>query len=98
MHVDLTDEQRQLRDTVRGFARERVKPAAQNFDWLKGEAIRQLEAGLRDVIRRHVWRARCLLVAQPRFTRHEHIWQHDTLALRRDLDHEFRAIYGNVAE
>jgi hypothetical protein len=77
---------------------ERVKPAAQNFDRLKGEAIRQLDAGLRDVIRRHVWGARCLLLTQPRFTRHEHIWQHDTLSLRRDLDHEFRAIYGKVAE
>jgi len=77
---------------------ERVKPAAQNFDRLKGEAIAQLDAGLRDVIRRHVWGARCLLLAQPRFTRHEHIWQHDTLALRRDLEHEFRAIYGKVAE
>jgi hypothetical protein len=77
---------------------ERVKPAAQNFDRLKGEAIRQLDAGLRDVIRRHVWGARCLLLTQPRFARHEHIWQHDTLSLRRDLDHEFRAIYGKVAE
>src|SRR5437867_288453 len=77
---------------------ERVKPAAQNFDRLKRDAIRHLDAALRDVVRRHVLGARRLLLAQPRFTRHEHIWQHDTLALRRDLEHEFRATYGEVAE
>ena len=32
MHVELTDTQRQLRDTVRTFARERVKPAAADTD------------------------------------------------------------------
>ena len=32
MHVDLTDEQRQLRETVRAFARDRVKPAAADTD------------------------------------------------------------------
>ena len=32
MHVELTDTQRQLRDTVRAFAQERVKPAAAETD------------------------------------------------------------------
>src|SRR5215468_2586860 len=48
-------------NTLPAAIMERVKPAAQNFDRLKGEAIAQLDAGLRDVIRRHVWGARCLL-------------------------------------
>jgi len=76
----------------------RVKTAAQNFDRLKGEAIRHLDAALHDVARRDVLEARRRLLAQPRFTRHEHIWQHDTLPLRRDLDRELQSIYGQVAE
>jgi len=85
-------------NTLPAAIMERVKPAAQNFDRLKGEAIRHLDAALRDIVRRHVLAVRRLLLAQPRFTRHEHIWQHDTLPLRQDLDHEFEAIYQEVAE
>ena len=76
----------------------RVKTAAQNFDRLKAEAVRHLDAALRDVARRDVLEARRRLLAQLRFTRREHIWQHDTLPLRRDLDRELQSIYGEVAE
>ena len=34
MHIELTETQRQLRDVVRGFARERVRPAAADTDRL----------------------------------------------------------------
>src|SRR5262245_908279 len=77
---------------------ERVKAADQDFDRVKEVAIRRLDAALRDVLRRHVAAARSLLLAQPRFTRHEHIWQHDMLPLRSDLEREFQAVYQEVAE
>jgi signal recognition particle receptor subunit beta len=77
---------------------ERVKAADQDFDRVKEVAIRHLDAALRDVVRRHVSAARRMLLAQPRFTRYEHIWQHDTLSFRRDLEREFQAIYQEVAE
>lgn len=75
---------------------ERVKAADQNFDRVKEEAIRHLDAALRDVVRRHVSAARRLLLAQPRFTRHEHVWQHDTMSFRHDLERESQAIYQDV--
>jgi signal recognition particle receptor subunit beta len=77
---------------------ERVKAADRNFDRLKGAALRRLDTTLRDVVRRHVSQARRLLLAQPRFIRHEHIWQHDTLPLRRDLAREFQAFSHEVAK
>jgi signal recognition particle receptor subunit beta len=77
---------------------ERVKAADRNFDRLKGAALRRLDTTLRDVVRRHVSQARRLLLAQPRFIRHEHIWQHDTLPLRRDLEREFQAFSHEVAK
>jgi alkylation response protein AidB-like acyl-CoA dehydrogenase len=45
VHVALTDEQRQLRDTVRAFARARVKPAAADTD-RQERFPRELVAGL----------------------------------------------------
>jgi hypothetical protein len=77
---------------------ERVKVADQNFDEVKVAAIQHLDAALRDVVRRHVLQGRHLLLAQPRFIRHEHIWQHDTLPFRRDLERELQAISQKVTE
>jgi GTPase SAR1 family protein len=77
---------------------EQIKAAAQSFDQLKGLAVPRLDAALREVARRHVSQARRLLLAQPRFIRHEHVWQHDTQPLRRDLEREFQAIHQDVAE
>ena len=77
---------------------ERVKVADRTFDRLKGEVLGRLDAALRDVVRRHVSQARRLLLAQPRFIRHEHVWQHDTLPLQRDLEREFQAFSHKVAE
>jgi signal recognition particle receptor subunit beta len=59
----------------------------------KNAAVQRLGNALRDPIRRHAARAREMLLAQPRFVRHDHVWQYPTLQLRRDLEHVFKTIY-----
>jgi hypothetical protein len=64
----------------------------------KGLAIQRLHDSLYGIIRRHAATARETLLAQPRFTRHNHVWQYRTLPLRRDLEREFQTIYREAAD
>src|SRR5215470_5385713 len=77
---------------------EQIKAAAESFDQLKGLALARLDTTLHEVVRRHVLQGRGLLLAQPRFTRHEHIWQHDMQPFRSDLEGELQVILQEIAE
>ena len=93
-----SDEDLKRFNTLPTAIMEQIKAAAQSFDQLKDLAVPRLDAALREVVRRQVSQARRLLLAQPRFIRHEHVWQHDAQPFRRDLEREFQAIHQDVAE
>lgn len=85
-------------DSMPAAIAKRVEAVGQNLELVKGLASRRLDAALRNIIRRHIVAASNTLLAQPRFTRHEHVWQFDTLPLRRDLDYQFQRIYRETVE
>jgi len=91
-------EELQRLDAVPAAVGRLVETAGQDLELVKGLATRRLDAALREIITRHAVMARDILLAQPRFRRHDHVWQYNTLPLRRDLEHQFQKIYREAAE
>jgi signal recognition particle receptor subunit beta len=91
-------EELQRLDKVPEAVAKLIDAASSDLGRAKDSATQRLGGSLRDIIRRHATTARETLLAQSRFTRHDHIWQYHTLPLRRDLEHRFQTIYLEAAE
>jgi hypothetical protein len=74
-----------------------VEGANANLRRAQGSATRRLDSALREVIRQHAAAAGDMLLTQPRFARHNHVWRYPTLPLRRDLEQKFQSIYWEAA-
>jgi signal recognition particle receptor subunit beta len=63
---------------------------------IKEASIARLDESLRGLVVRDAAAAYDQLLGKP-FIRQEHAWQHDTANLRRELEDQFQAIYGEAA-